>query len=584
MANRKRSPIFDRLAGLETEYAIRFHPAEASSPRPSKFQLYRALIAAIRKRVPAVRARHFKEGVFVANGGAVWFETERVARDGGLIEASTPECRGPRELLIYQRAMDELVSEAAGAAPSRGQFTLVKNCRDFRDNIYGAQENYEAVMASGLSLFCWRVGLVLLSPLVALTWLSLLAMIVGLFLYLAVAGLLYLPLRSLFRQRQQLALLLFGRDLVTGEESGGALPAWLEWLMVWAARVLGAPLAVALFVLVRLTAFGQLRRKLLPFLVSRPIIAGAGHVDRAGHFHLADKSPAVNCVLGFGGYLWDQPVFNFGHFFKAASVESLFEPRNFSGLFSRRQRLQIGIGDSNMAEPAEFLRVGTTMLVLDALESGEPTDDLPRLKHPIRALRAICRDPSLQTRVRCTDGRSRTALEIQRCYLAFCQRFLSGRRDVPKEARQVLSLWGETLDALESAPESLVGSLDWVTKQFLLNEAGGSANWEQRKKIDIRYHELSDDGYFQRLRRAGVCKSIIEPLEVERAIRMAPFDTPAATRGRYIREFDDAGEVLSVNWRRVVIGRGRGAKVVHLRHYGKRRRRAGDRDSSTSNT
>jgi hypothetical protein len=341
----KRPAILDRLAGLETEYALRIHPTSAGTPRPAKFPLYHALVAALRRRVPAVRARHFKEGVFLANGGAVWFETERVASDGGLIEASTPECRGPRQLLIYQRAMDHLLAGAAEAAQPFAEFTLIKNCRDSRDNIYGAQENYEVQMARGLCLFAWRTGLVLILPLVLLSWGLLLAMIVSVFVYLAIAGLIYLPLQIVFGRRPDIARLLFGKDLVPGEEGGGSLPAWLEWLMLWVARIVGAPLACALLMLVRLTTFHRERRHLVPFLISRPVFAGAGHVARDGQFQIADKSPAINCVIGFGGYLWDRPLFNFGHFFKAVSLEAMLSPRDYGALFAARQRLQLGIGD-----------------------------------------------------------------------------------------------------------------------------------------------------------------------------------------------------------------------------------------------
>ena len=52
-------------------------------------------------------------------------------------------------------------------------------------------------------------------------------------------------------------------------------------------------------------------------------------------------------------------------------------PRDYFQLLQQRQRLQIGLGDSNMTETAEFLRVGTTALVLDVIEAGE-MPPLPR--------------------------------------------------------------------------------------------------------------------------------------------------------------------------------------------------------------
>lgn len=561
--------IFDRLVGLETEYAIRFQSASFSAPRPARFLLYRQVVQALRLRVPVVRAGHFKEGVFTATGGAFWFETERIASDGGLIEGATPECRGPEQVLTYQRAQDRLVAEAASNADVPGDLLLIKNCRDSRDNVYGAQENYEATVAGPGGLRMWRLGLLLLLPLVVFTWLSLVVLIIGMLSYLLFAGTAYLMLRLLPLKHESIALVLFGRDLVEGRETGAPLPGWLEAIVIWGARVAGAPLALALLVLARLFVFRRIRRQALAFLVTRTVLGGAGMVDRTGRFQLADKAPAINCVLGFGGYLWDRPIFNFGHFFKALSLESLHAPTDYAAMFNSRQRLQIGLGDSNMCEAAEYLRVGTTLLVLDAIEAGY-LQDAPRIRGPIRSLHRICRDPQLQQRVTLVDGRRGTAIEVQRVYLDACTRFVADHPHPPDEAGRVLQRWREALDALELDPEQLVGTLDWVTKRYLLQQAGHPTDWAVQKKIDIRYHELSDEGYYTVLAGTGVVDRLVEPADIERAMRTPPPDTPATTRGQYIREFAGADVALSANWRRVVIGKGRSAKIVRLARFGRR--------------
>jgi Pup amidohydrolase len=561
--------IFDRLVGLETEYAIRFQSASFSAPRPARFLLYRQLVQALRLRVPLVRAGHFKEGVFTATGGAMWFETERIASDGGLIEGATPECRGPGQVLIYQRAQDRLVAEAASAADVPGDLVLIKNCRDSRDNVYGAQENYEAIVAGPRGLLIWRIGLVMLLPLVVFTWLSLIVLIIGMLIYLLLAGTAYLVLRLLPLDHERIALIMFGRDLVEGRETGAPLPGWLEGIVIWAARVAGAPLALALLILARLFVFRRIRRQSLSFLITRAVLGGAGMVDRQGRYQLADKAPAINCVVGFGGYLWDRPIFNFGHFFKALSLESLHAPTDYATMFSSRQRLQIGLGDSNMCEAAEYLRVGTTLLVLDAIEAGYLVH-APRMHGPIRCLHRLCLDPQLQQRITLVDGRRGTAIEVQRVYLDACTRFVAEHPRPPAEARQVLQRWRDALDALQHDPKQLIGTLDWVTKRFLLERAGRQADWAVQKKMDIRYHELSDDGYFAVLARTGAVERLVQETDVERAMRTPPPDSPATTRGQFIREFAGADVALSANWKRVVIGQGRSAKVVRLARFGRR--------------
>ena len=570
-------PALDRLIGLETEYALRFRPQEDVAEPPSRFHLYQAVVDRVRQHVLTAPARHFKEGIFLANGGAVWFEAERPAAGGGLVEGATPECRGPRDVLRYQRAQDQLLGQCARLSKLPGSLSLIKNDRDGRGHIYGAQENYEAVLASSWSLWAWRAGLVLLIPLLLLTWLGIAVMIAALLLYLAVAGLVYLPVQWASGQPRRTALLLFGRDLVEGRETGAPTPAWLETVLLWVTRVVTGPLALCVLGLAAATAFRSTRRQLLPFLVSRSVLGGAGLVDEHGRFQLADKAPAINCVLGLGGFLRDRPLFTCGHFFKAMCAESWLSPKDFLSLFRDRQRLQIGLGDSNMAELAEFLRVGTTALVLDVIEAGA-LPPLPPLRDPITALHALCADPTLTQAVPLADGQLLTALQIQRYYLHACQNYLARSRQDYGQARELVHHWQEVLDALDQyqatkeMPSWLVGGLDWATKRQLLDEAGEQAPLEARKKIDICYHELSPVGYFQMLHAAGLTTSFVSLTDIDRAVRTPPADSPATMRGHFIREFSADSAPLSVNWKRVVLGSGWNAKSVRLARYQRHRR------------
>ncbi len=567
--------VFQRLLGLETEYAIRAPAQDAAATRPSKFRHYESLITALRQRIPVVPAKHFKEGVFTASGGAVWFEAERPAAGGGLIEGATPECRGPREAVTYQRAQDRLLAEAAR---DRG-FQLLKNDRDARGNVYGAQENYEATLATGGHLFLWRLGLVCLFPLAVLTWLGMLGFLIATLLYFALAALIYVPIKVVTGGRESIALFLFGHDLVNSHETCICVPAWLESILQFATRLITAPLAIVLYGLLHVTAFRRVRHRLTPFLLSRPILAGAGLLDEDGRFQLADKGPAINCILGFGGMIGDRPIFSLGHFFKAVYADAWFAPREYAELFAQRQRLQIGLGDSNMCETAEYLRVSTTLLVLDAIEAN-CFEQPPVVRRAIRGLHAVCRDVTLTQEIPLVDGQRWTALRIQRYYLAGCRAFLDQQTNVPEEAWNVVHLWERLLDGLEQAaeahefPETLVGSIDWVTKKYLLDHAGTTASWAERKKIDLRYHELSEMGYFAMLESAGQTKRIIDDEAIHRAMRLPPPNSPATARGHYIREFAHADEPVTANWKVVVIGDRWSGKVVRLAKYGHAQRRS----------
>lgn len=564
--------IFERLVGLETEYAIRFQPRDGITSPPSKFRIYESVVAALARRIPTARAKHFKEGVFIANGGAVWFEAERPAAGGGLIEGATPECRGPREVVTYQLAQDQLLRESAEMARSRGKITLIKNDRDAEGHVYGAQENYEVRLAIGWRAAVWRVGLVILFPLAVFTWLLVFACMLGTLAYFLWAALLYLPCRLISGGHERLSMFLFGRDLTEGRDTCVHLPVWLEGMLQLVTRIITAPLACALFLLLHVSAFNEVRRKLLPFLISRSVLTGAGLLDDDGAFQLADKGPSINCVLGFGGIVGDRPIFTMGHFFKTVYAESWFAPREYLALFSLRQRLQIAIGDSNMCEAAQLLRVGTTMLVLDAIDAGF-FGYTPRLRSPIQALHAICADPTLQCAVPMIGEEPATALDIQRFYYSACRAFVGSQSHAPDQAWEILNLWKHALDDLEQAPidpqaaRGLIGMLDWVTKKYLLDHAAPSESWETRKKIDIRYHELSAEGYFDLLRAGGISTKILDESLVERATRMPPANSPATMRGHYIREFGSSDERFSVNWKSISLGSGWHRRVVRLAQY-----------------
>lgn len=625
--------IFDRLIGLETEYAIvPAGRAGAGESFPSRLRCYRMLVAALGRRLPVVEAQHSKVGVFAANSLAVWFEAERFTVDTGLIEGATPECRGPFEAVLYQRAQDRLLAASAADAAVPGGFALLKNDRDAQGNVYGAQENYEATVATGWRLLAWRVGLVALLLPTIVTWIGMLAIILGTISVFALLAC------GAFIKRWIVGAGRFDRLLVNprwleADDIISPLPEWLERVMLVLFNIAVAPVLLPLTLLIRWTVFVPQRRALEAFLVSRVVVGGAGWLDEHDRFQLSDKGPGITCRIGYGDGLFRHPIFSFGHFLKAFIGEFPFNVRDFADMFRRRQRLQISIGDSNMAPFAELLRIATTTLVLDVVEgeiesrargkaknggatgmdggagagggagggdgagagygaidgdrdvdvdgdvegeNGEAVDDdneaWPELARPVAALRAICADPTLRSRVALRDGRSMSAIELQHWYVRRCALALARQPGLPPRAAWVMRQWHETLEALRQAPESLAGRLDWVAKRRLIEETGAGLSWEARKKIDLRYHELSEDGYHQRLSEAGLVETPcgqawLNDAELDRAMRTPPPDSPATMRGHFIREFADGNESLRVNWKRVTIGQGRSRRVIRLRRY-----------------
>jgi proteasome accessory factor A len=533
--------MLDRLVGLETEYALRFQPFKAKRWRPSNASLFRSLVAHVRAKVPVAAAIHRTNGWFLATGGCVKFEHIPLIwlPASGFVEGSTPECRGPRQLLRYQRAQDVLFSEGAAAGGGgRGRATLLKNTHDGHGHYFGCHENYEAVVATGARLWIWRLSLRIALPFL------LLLMVVGdlfavwfiMFSFPLMALCYFLPGRErLLRGWAAVITLLF---------SAGRVPF----------QVVGA----AFF---DRTAFVDLRRQLLAFLVSRSVLTGAGVVGRDGRFGLSSRALGIRSVCGMSSLPW-LSVFYFQHVAKAA-FQGAGDPALRASFLRPRHRLQITIADSNMAQWAEYLKVGTTLLVLDAFEAGD-LQDAPRLRRPIRALRAICADPDLRASVELANGERRTALEIQRYYFEACRRFVDRCGPDHEEAREILRLWGETLDALEEEPNRMLGKLDWVTKRYLLEQLGADAPVAARRKLDLRYHELAQDGYYLRLEAAGVAPTLVEPEEVRKAAHFPPEGTPATLRGQLIRRFADLKNPGRASWSTYLLPRGLFPSVVQL--------------------
>lgn len=548
--------MLDRLLGLETEYAIRFTPApDFSGEPPSKSFVYGALLEGVKEQVATRPGRVLRDEVFTINGGG--FRYEYGPLGAGLIEGGTPECRGPSAALLYQRAQDRLLAGSVDSASDLleasgypGDLGLLKNCRDAAGNIYGAQENYDVVIAEGASLLGWRAGIALLTGpalLVSAAMWALFAILVlvVVLLWLGLGGAAFLirPLRrTAVYQRMNRADVQFPLERPF-ERSLNAISI---------AAML--PFALALRGLVAMFGFRKLRRWLEPFLVSRPIISGAGTIAADGSFQLSEKALGIYCRVGATSTGRDRGIVDVGNLVKPLVSLILGDWRGYVGLYRRRQRLQLGLSDSNMAEVAEYLKIATTALVIDMASSDVDEGDLPRLRHPLETLAAINRDLDLEQ-----------ALAIQRRYLELASRYVARCPTPSLEAVELVKRWRSVLHDLGANRSALFGQIDWVTKKALLDRAAGESD-DVRKKIDLKYHELGT-GYFAELERRNLVRPLVDSDDVDRAITEPPAGSPAVQRSELICGHGD----IRVSWDKVRVG-GRlgntfGGQVIELDRY-----------------
>ncbi|MCP4003096.1 MAG: hypothetical protein GY725_02755 [bacterium] len=574
-----------RVVGIETEYALIYHPGNSDLPRPTNLQLYRHFEAVLLRRIGslphAFSPLRSKGGRFLENGGTFHYEATAQEYEHGLLELASPECRDPYRLIHYERAKDELVEDLAEDVNRRlqlagytGELRLGKNNVDSQGHTFGSHESYwveDPLPLGRLALFLppWLLLWAISAPVIAAVFaLQIAVLIAG-----GLLGLSLLLLGSLLRRvwpRAGWSILdalgRFSRDI---ETQPGRYARRLQWLV--------GPLYGLMRVhshLYNLFFLRDIRRNLTAHLITRTLFTGAGAVrfDGGPLVRLAQRPPFLKSLARIFPEGDDRPIFEMRDLF--------FFP--WSPL-RRHRRLHLLIGDANLSEWAQVLRVGTTALVLEAIEAGK-VRDWPELADPMDALIRVNDDPQLETRLELLDGSSATALELQRRYYTLVSRALSeegATTDAWKN--RVLHSWGETLEALERDPESLCDRIDWLAKRRQVHaqvpDPADRMELEQRGerltaravntdaerrlrdlafrawKTDLRYHELGPRGGYRRLERQGEMLRISQPTEVERARTEPPRNTRAWARGQAIKWAHAHAASGHAAWHRVRLGK-----------------------------
>ncbi|MFE0581984.1 MULTISPECIES: Pup--protein ligase [unclassified Streptomyces] len=287
--------------------------------------------------------------------------------------------------------------------------------------------------------------------------------------------------------------------------------------------------------------FSRLADILIPFLVTRQLICGAGKV-------LQTPRGAVYCVSQRAEHIWEgvssattrsRPIIN-----------TRDEPHADA---ERYRRLHVIVGDSNMSETTMLLKVGATDLVLRMIEAGTVMRDLT-LENPIRAIREVSHDITGQRKVRLASGREASALEIQREYYDKAVDFAERRGIRTGVVDQVLELWGRTLDAIEAEDLDRIGTeIDWVMKYQLIERYREKHNMTMSNprvaQIDLAYHDIHRRrGLYYLLERKGQAARICNDLKIFEGKSVPPQTTRARLRGDFIRRAQEQRRDFTVDW------------------------------------
>ncbi len=286
--------------------------------------------------------------------------------------------------------------------------------------------------------------------------------------------------------------------------------------------------------------FGRLADVLIPFLVSRQIIVGAGKV-------LQTPRGAVFCVSQRAEHIWEgvssattrsRPIIN-----------TRDEPHADAERF---RRLHVIVGDSNMNEMTTLLKIGSADLVLRMIEAGVVMRDLT-LENPIRAIREISHDLTGTRKVKLANGREVSALDIQKEYFGKATDFVA-RRGADATVAQVLDLWGRTITAVDTGDLGLVErEIDWVTKHQLVERYRAKHDLPLSSpriaQIDLAYHDVNRDrGLFYLLQGKGLVARATTDLAVFEAKSVPPQTTRARLRGEFIKRAQEKRRDFTVDW------------------------------------
>lgn len=290
---------------------------------------------------------------------------------------------------------------------------------------------------------------------------------------------------------------------------------------------------------------GELSRvtdTLIPFLITRQVVSGAGRLSVSG-------GQATYQISQRADHIWDglssattrsRPIIN-----------TRDEPHADAERF---RRLHVIVGDSTMSQTTTLLKVGATDLVLKAIEAGVPFPDFT-LVSPISAIREVSRDLTGRHTVALASGRRMTAAQMQAEYLVRARQHAETVGLAQQEPyRAVLELWERALKAFEAQDLALVETeIDWVLKWHTLqryaDRSGLSLADPRLQQLDLAWHDIHPErGLFNIVARRGGVAQVVTQEAITRAGTTPPQTTRAKLRGDFVRAAQEHHRDFSVDW------------------------------------
>jgi proteasome accessory factor A len=287
--------------------------------------------------------------------------------------------------------------------------------------------------------------------------------------------------------------------------------------------------------------FARVADVLVPFFITRQIVAGAGAILSTPRGHLY-------CFAQRSDHIWEsvssattrsRPIIN-----------TRDEPHADADAY---RRLHVIVGDSSMSETTTLLKVGSTDLLLRMIEAGLAARDLA-LENPMRAIREINRDLTGTHLVTLANGARMSAVDLQEEYLARVLAFVDTHVERTPIVNRVLDLWERALRAVRTGDHSLVDrEIDWAIKEALIeryrSQHGLHLSDPRVARLDLAYHDISrTDGLFTKMAERGLVERVTTDAEVFEATAVPPQTTRARLRGAFVRAAQEHRRDYTVDW------------------------------------
>ncbi len=286
----------------------------------------------------------------------------------------------------------------------------------------------------------------------------------------------------------------------------------------------------------RSLGFAALRDAVMPMLIVRQVLCGAGKVGaetgKACAYQLSQRADffveAVNAET-----LFRRPVFN-------TRDEPHADPRDWI-------RLHVISGDATMIAAAVERKVGLVKLaIMLAIEGRAPQWDIAR---PPEAFQAISRDETYTFPIELTHDRQTDAYEILESHFSAAESHL----ELDEELRGVIARSRELLGLLHSDFRTFAHGVDWAAKRRVLEST--ELDWRDpaMRSYDLEYSNIDpDQGLFWALQTMGEVEADPD--------NPGPPTSRALARGLAVSKFP----VKTACWRSVTFLTGEGDLEVEL--------------------